>query len=335
MKTWLRDKIIFPLVNLLPRRLRGKIKMAGTCLFGNGWGYLILSRPTGDIRDVTPGQIKELYAGFPDRSLDVLLDYYKYVKLIAPFSEQLEITRDNILIVPLRQLFPGLEAKVEKEEKICRKLRGKVGFDSILPEVFCYHHGLKFLDSAVLKYIEKTVFLDLGAFVGDSAYVLAQYNPAKILAFEPSVRNGEQLVKNLRREKVADFELLPLGISDREETLRMNENGLGSSMTEHGGSTVEVVSVDGFLKQHEYGKIGLIKADLEGMGLKMVKGALETIRRDRPVLLLAIYHNRDEFLGIYGLLKENLHGYHYRVEALAGFHEITLIGWPDEALAKD
>ena len=75
----------------------------------------------------------------------------------------------------------------------------------------------------------------------------------------------------------------------------------------------------------------MIKADLEGMGLKMLKGAIETVKRDRPVLLLAIYHNQDEFMGIYKFLKENVSGYHYQVEALAGICEVTLIAWPEEA----
>ena len=65
--------------------------------------------------------------------------------------------------------------------------------------------------------------------------------------------------------------------------------------------------------------------------LKMVKGAVETIKRDRPVLLLAIYHNKDEFMGIYEFLKKNVPDYSYRVEALSGLNEVTLIAWPEEA----
>ena len=48
----------------------------------------------------------------------------------------------------------------------------------------------------------------------------------------------------------------------------------------------------------------LIKADVEGMGLDMLLGAESVIRQNRPVLLLSIYHSKDELLGIYDTLKK-------------------------------
>ena len=333
MKKWLQEKILYPLLDKLPRGMREKIKMAGTCLFGNGWGYLILSRPC-DILKVSADEIKKLYAGLSDHSLEILLTYYKYAELAAYFAKNLDMQKNNVIIVPLKQLFPGVEEKTEKEEKLCRKIRREVPFDYVLPEVFYYHHGLKFLDAGVRDYIENTVFLDLGAFIGDSTYVLAQYKPSKIIAFEPSKQNCNEYISNLQHEKIQNFELFQMGIAERPGRLSLDDNGLGSSFTENGGNDIDVVSVDGFLEQHDYGKIGLIKADLEGMGLQMVKGALETIKRDRPVLLLGIYHNADEFTGIYALLKDELQGYHYQVEALSSFYEITLLAWPEEVVKK-
>ena len=78
----------------------------------------------------------------------------------------------------------------------------------------------------------------------------------------------------------------------------------------------------------------LIKADIEGMGLAMVRGAEEVIRKNRPVLSLSIYHNREELFGIYQTLREWKLDYHCMVRMLAwplpGFAELSLLAWPAE-----
>ena len=88
MKKWLRDQIIFPLVSKLPRNLCSRIKMAGTCLFGQGWGYLVLSIPTGDIHDVSADEIQKLYGELSNRSREVLLTYHKYASYLASLNQQ-------------------------------------------------------------------------------------------------------------------------------------------------------------------------------------------------------------------------------------------------------
>ena len=95
-------------------------------------------------------------------------------------------------------------------------------------------------------------------------------------------------------------------------------------------NSIEIKSIDQlFLNSSD--KIGLIKADVEGMGLDLVKGATEIIKRDLPVLSLSIYHNEDELLGIYSYLKSMNLEYEYHVRVLSCkycFVELTLIAFP-------
>lgn len=74
-----------------------------------------------------------------------------------------------------------------------------------------------------------------------------------------------------------------------------------------------MVPLDQYVREQRLGPVGLIKADVEGMGLELLKGALETIRRDRPILSLCIYHNREEFLGTYDMLRSLNLPYSYKV----------------------
>ena len=50
--------------------------------------------------------------------------------------------------------------------------------------------------------------------------------------------------------------------------------------------------------------------------------------------LHTIYHNADEFLGIYPFLKKEVPNYRYKVRALSGLSEVTLIGYPAELTDK-
>lgn len=77
----------------------------------------------------------------------------------------------------------------------------------------------------------------------------------------------------------------------------------------------------------------MIKADVEGMGLKVLNGAEKIIRRDRPLLSLSIYHNEEEFTGIYRTLRSWDLGYHCEIKQfspLVPHGEYSLFAYPAE-----
>lgn len=331
LKSFLRDRILFPLIDLLPFSLKNKLKMVGTCCFGEGWGYLLVASWTESFENISESDVRILYDDISEQSLRCLLNHLMWKKMSFSLICSHNIQENDVVIIPVKKIFPGLNEKRHFEEKVCRKLGAETCFKTITTESGCYHHGLTLVGSEISAYIKNKVFMDLGAYNGDSSFVLSKYQPEKILAIEPSLTNCELCRKNMKKFRIDNVEIIQVGVADEGGVMRVSDNGICTQLGVDGGYEVEVVTVDGFLQQHAYGKIGLIKADLEGMGLKMVKGAVETIKRDRPVLLLAIYHNKDEFMGIYEFLKKNVPDYHYRVEALSGLSEVTLIAWPEEA----
>lgn len=63
----------------------------------------------------------------------------------------------------------------------------------------------------------------------------------------------------------------------------------------------------------------------------MLRGAAEVIRKHRPVLLLTIYHNPEEFFGQYRFWESLGLNYRYHIVPLqAMVHELTLIAYPAE-----
>ena len=124
----------------------------------------------------------------------------------------------------------------------------------------------------------------LGGWWGDSPLVFQEYMPEKTLIFEPVAQNRKKLLKTLARNHISPekFELLPFGLSDSKST----------------SDGMHFCSLDDIAGEYSI-PFGVLKADIEGAGLRFVNGAKAVIMRDRPLLSVAIYHNQDEFIGIY------------------------------------
>ena len=85
-------------------------------------------------------------------------------------------------------------------------------------------------------------------------------------------------------------------------------------------------------KKNVQGRVTWIQADVNGMGLLVIKGAENMIKRDKPLISVAIYHNPDEFFGIVPLLHEWVPEYKFMVRRCqcnpsSTYTEITLIAY--------
>ncbi len=252
------------------------------------------------------------------------------VSPIYRYSEQLQ--PGKIYIFP--GALPQLELKDDFQNALeyARKHFRLPDGEEHLVEVFGYHHGLNNAPPELTGYIRGKTFIDAGAFIGDSALALSQYRPGKIISFELSGRNAGKFRETMTLNQVDPrmIELRCVGLGERFYEVSAGAEGPDASAGS-GGEVCRIVPLDSF-PEHDTGVIGFIKADLEGMAYEMVKGMLGTLRRDRPVLSLAIYHSPDEFYGIRELLEQHLTGYTYRIARFypAEVKEIVLFAWPDE-----
>ena len=137
------------------------------------------------------------------------------------------------------------------------------------------------------------VFVDIGANVGNhSLFVAGFMAPSKIIPFEPNPAAYRLLMANIGIngfQDVFDLDHLGVGLSDIPAVgyaMVFQPRNLGGSRMEpqeKGG--LEVVMGDEALKDI---KPDMIKVDVEGMEMMVLRGLEETIRRARPVMLLEI-----------------------------------------------
>lgn len=205
-----------------------------------------------------------------------------------------------------------------------------------------FHHGLKFMPQSVLDYIKEKAFIDAGAYHGESAAVLARYNPAKIYAFEISDSNIHILESNLSKSSISDdlIQIVPMGLGNTEGKVAFDDTQdcSCSLLSQSSGvyTKADVTTLDSFSRTVPF-KIGFIKADIEGFGFEMAKGMVATLKRDRPVLYLCIYHNTDEFWEIKPFIESLNLNYHFEIRhySVNWLSEVVLIGCPAELLQTD
>jgi FkbM family methyltransferase len=134
------------------------------------------------------------------------------------------------------------------------------------------------------------IAVDVGANVGVYAYHLSRL-AQRVLAFEPI----PDLAAVLRRLNLHNLEIEEAALSDHSgsATLRISDRGMGVASLE--AATVPEQSLTRqvevpvrCLDDYALKDVGFVKIDVEGHEETVIAGAMKTIQRDHPVLLVEI-----------------------------------------------
>jgi hypothetical protein len=80
---------------------------------------------------------------------------------------------------------------------------------------------------------------------------------------------------------------------------------------------VRVIPLDEFVKKEKIKKVDFIKMDIEGAEFDTLKGAVKTLKRDKPDLIITIYHKGEHFFEIPKWLKKQVLEYNLRFLAFS------------------
>ena len=122
----------------------------------------------------------------------------------------------------------------------------------------------------------------------------------KVEAFEPTDKNRECLIKNLKDVNNVEIFHHGLGASNRVGNLLQGVRNCGDCKIIYADRIKGVVFGPGdvvnvrTLDSHNFNNIGLIKIDTQGHELPILRGAIETIKKHRPVIVFEIDQNKDE-----------------------------------------
>ena len=186
------------------------------------------------------------------------------------------------------------------------------------PNVFLDGYGLRFIKT--LGNIGDKAIIDAGAYIGDSALMLAPLTSGKVFAFEPIEENFKYLEKTIWMNGLDNVIPVHSALGDCRGTLTLTLGNVGSCATVRNKLLGEVLrrEVVGVAKLDEFVQsrgisVGLIKTDVEGAEQMLLRGAKEVIQRDRPILLISIYHTASDFLDIKPMIESWNLGYQFEI----------------------
>ena len=144
------------------------------------------------------------------------------------------------------------------------------------------------------------VFVDCGAYEGDTIAVfrkLTQDRYKKIIALEPTPAFVDKIVA----QQNPRCEVLAYGVWDKKDTQSFYVDGSSSIMSclvQETGAQQITISLEKIDNLPACGEMTFLKMDIEGAELNALKGAEQTIRRQRPKLAICIYHSDVDMLEI-------------------------------------
>jgi len=148
----------------------------------------------------------------------------------------------------------------------------------------------EFVLEACIKAIDSSeTFVDVGANVGKYAIQLSP-RCRQVVAYEPLPENLEVLYKNIELNDIRNVTVREVAVGSRNGKAYLTRAYAQSKIVDSPKSNtieVEMVTLDDDLKHYE--KISLIKVDVEGYELEVLKGAMRITREHKPIWV--IEHN--------------------------------------------
>lgn len=154
-----------------------------------------------------------------------------------------------------------------------------------------------FYEQKMLDWIEANVehgrtYLDIGAYIGNHSVFFALYCADYVHAFEPVFT--KQLIKNIRLNGLED-KINAIGFGLGSEAGKMGyvdrsggHNPAATSLID--GDDVLIERLDDFID--DFSDVRVIKLDVEGMELDVLKGGRETIEKFRPHCFVEAVENK-------------------------------------------
>jgi len=161
-----------------------------------------------------------------------------------------------------------------------------------------YERSTSYWIEKLLAGTTQQVFYDIGANYGYYCLKLAPL-ATHIYAFEPVSRTHAMLQKNIERNGITNIIAYQRGVTDRDGTAQIylhrtrffplvsgSSSLFHSSLSSAGQETISVVTLDSILQEQQLLPPAVIKIDIEGGELYVLRGAREVLNTYHPILVM-------------------------------------------------
>jgi FkbM family methyltransferase len=156
----------------------------------------------------------------------------------------------------------------------------------------------QYFPKGILSLSDREVFVDGGAYTGDTLLTFMRLTGgkcARCCAFEPDPGTAARLKSTVEKRGLQGVTVYNKGLWSAPATLPFSvwHGTSASAVSVEGEVSVEAETVDRAAPDATF-----IKLDVEGAELEALKGAAETILRNRPKLAVCVYHKPGDLFEI-------------------------------------
>lgn len=261
--------------------------------------------------DIIVEQTKEKINSYPT---DLINSYNGYYQHFSYFWGDLDTTNDNYTVVENRitslkehwEDFVWLYSHLGDYRSryiLLNFVKYWISYDLNCIKRMFENQFEDYFDLDLLKCDDDEVFVDLGAYTGDSAlsFINTYHRYKKIYCFEISKESIEIMKQTL--SPYPNIEIIPKGAGSFHHSSMMEEYNTTISCNRIGaesGTEVEVVTIDDTISE----KVTIIKMDIEGSEQDALLGCRRHIIEEHPKLLICVYHNNEDIWKIARMITE-------------------------------
>lgn len=265
-------------------------------------------------------RIKDLTHNLEEQDVLEVYRIFHRLNLLYNNQEIVYTMEEKRILEDIEKNFYQKIYKIGKERIIYQKYIIPAGHFEV--PVFWYKHGMGYLKHP--ECIRDKAVIDAGAYIGDSALILSEYlDSGEIYSFEAKKENYEYIKKTVTLNH-KDSKIIPvnMAISDYTGEITLYNGDVlegansvmenSSLINQQAKCKVPCTTIDAFVEEHQL-IIGLIKTDVEGAEQNLLRGAVETIKKQRPTMIISIYHSLDDFLNIKPWIESLGLGYKFKI----------------------
>ena len=166
-----------------------------------------------------------------------------------------------------------------------------------------------YLDKIFIDNYKDGLYIDAGSYNADFITTLSNkipINNSMFYIFEPNKIFYENINRTL--DKNINYQTFNIALCDKKSTMEFMQipsstshiidkkyNAYKNTVAENNISIIETNKLDNIVTDNI---VKGIKMDVEGSEYSLIKGATKTIKKDRPIMLIAIYHKWDDLFKI-------------------------------------
>ena len=208
------------------------------------------------------------YSGFNLRPTDFILDFKdNFINNIEKYQWIYEKLNDN-----------------KSKEVFTKILNFKQTFDLSFMDGFTNNFEEQYFDKELISKKNNIVFVDGGAYVGDTIPSIIKYFPKykKIYAIEPNTLHINIAKRDFKNTKNIEFINCGLG----KEEINIQDNNELQNNCNHNYQALKINTIDNLINE----KFDFLKLDIEGAEVDTIIGASNSIKKHHPILAICIYH---------------------------------------------